>query len=372
MAELAKVAAQFQMPGRLVMISPTGRGNVNDTYLAVFRTTFSEDRAIIQRINKRVFKRPEWIMENIRVLTEHVHRKLEQEANCADRVWQLPRVIPCKDGRDYFVDESGEYWRALTLIASATAHETTQSAEHASEVGTVLGHFHRLISDLDTHLLHDTLPGFHVTPLYLRQYESTVGLSRSRALLDKSIEARRLKLFVEARTELAHKLESAREHGELTLRLIHGDPKVTNVMIDDFTGKGTSIIDLDTVKPGLIHYDFGDALRSVCNSAGEEVENLTEVYFDLDLCETFVKGYMRSARDFLTEFDNRYLFDAIRLLPFELGLRFFEDYLAGDVYFKVRHAEQNLMRARVQFKLCESVEARESMIRKVLETSAKG
>jgi Ser/Thr protein kinase RdoA (MazF antagonist) len=353
------------------MVNPTGSGNVNDTYLAIFRTTFSEERFIVQRINKRVFTRPEWVMLNIRILTEHVHNRLEAGRDTADRIWQLPRVIPCKDGRDFFIDENGEFWRAMTLIASATAYNTTQGAEHALECGTVLGHFHNLISDLDPARLNDTLPGFHIAPLYLAQYQKTLATAQARNILTGSGEARRLALFVESHLALANTLEKAREEGVLGRRLIHGDPKVTNIMIDDFTGKGTSIIDLDTVKPGLIHYDFGDALRSICNPAGEEVENLNEVVFDVDLCEAFIKGYMVNARSFLTDGDRAYLFDSIRLLAFELGLRFFEDHLAGNVYFKVKYPEQNLVRARVQFKLCDSIEAREKQIRAVLDASGQ-
>ena len=138
-------------------------------------------------------------------------------------------------------------------------------------------------------------------------------------------------------------------------------------MIDDFTGKGTAMIDLDTVGPGLIHYDFGDAVRSICNPAGEEELNLSKVVLDLDLCEAFCKGYLRHAHGFLTEADRRHLFDAVRLMTFELGVRFFQDYLAGSVYFKTRYPEQNLNRARVQFRLCESVESRERMIRELLD-----
>jgi Ser/Thr protein kinase RdoA (MazF antagonist) len=357
------VAEQFGVAGRLVMINPIGTGNVNDTFLAVFRTHFSEERIVLQRINKRVFNHPEWIMENMRVVTEHVHRRLEREADTADRIWQLPRVIPSKAGRDYFIDDQGEYWRAITLIASATSYDRAQGAEHALEAGTVLGQFHRLIADLDPTLLRDTLPGFHVTPLYLSKYDATLATADGPKRLAASMEARRLRLFIEQRRGLAAVLEDALQRNELRTRLIHGDPKVTNIMIDDFTGKGTSIVDLDTVKPGLIHYDFGDALRSICNREGEEADNLNKVVFDVDLCEAFVKGYMAHARDFLTANDRDYLYAAVRLIAFELGLRFFQDYVAGNVYFKVRYPEQNLNRARVQFRLCESIEAREKMIR---------
>ncbi|MDE2039203.1 MAG: aminoglycoside phosphotransferase family protein [Elusimicrobia bacterium] len=366
---LEEVAARFEVPGRLVMIAPTGQGNVNDTYLAVFRTAFSEHRAIIQRINTRVFQRPRWIMANLRVLTEHVHKRIEREAAGSDRIWQLPRVIPCKNGRDYYRDAAGGYWRALTLIASAASHERAQGAEHALEAGSVLGQFHHLVSDLSPRKLRDTLPGFHRTPEYLRRYDRTAAGAAGASRLRASSESRRLGAFIEARRPIAGVLESALERGELALRLIHGDPKVSNILIDDLTGKGTSIIDLDTVKPGLIHYDFGDALRSIGNPAGEETEDLSQVRFDTELCEAFAKGYIARARDFLTPGDRRYLYASIRLLAFELGLRFFEDHLAGNRYFRVSSGEHNLRRARVQFRLCESIEAREKSIRAVLDSA---
>lgn len=364
--DLTHIAAHFSIEGRLVAINPTGSGNVNDTYLAIFRTTFDEHRIIIQRINRRVFKRPETIMENLRLITAHVHQRLEREAEHADRIWQMPAIVSCRDGRDWFVDDTGEYWRALTLIDSATAPDSAQNAEHACEVGCVLGQFHRLLSDMDPTLLKHPLPGFHVTPLYLEKYDAALRAPAAAAALNASVEAQRLARFVEERRDLAYVLQRPLDAGTLTLRMVHGDPKVNNIMIDDYTAKGTAIIDLDTVSPGLIHCDFGDALRSICNPAGEEVAMLSKVAFDLDLCAAFCRGYMRFAGDFLTEAERAHLFDAIRLITFELGLRFFEDYLSGNPYFKVRYPEQNLNRARVQFRLCEVIEARERAIRTLL------
>ena len=201
----------------------------------------------------------------------------------------------------------------------------------------------------------------------MAKYDDTLQrVPQAKERLNASMEARRMAMFIEERRGFAATLQNAMQKGELALRLMHGDPKVNNIMIDDFTGKGTAMIDLDTVSPGLIHYDFGDALRSICNPAGEEEQNLSKVVFDLDLCSAFCKGYMAHARAFLTAADRHYLYDAIRLITFELGLRFFQDYLAGSVYFKIRQPEQNLNRARVQFRLCESIEARERPIRELL------
>jgi len=364
----ALMAKQFDVKGRLVTAEATGSGNVNDTFLVVFRTTFSEERFIMQKINTRVFPNPAAIMENMKRVTEHVHRRLEEEADNADRIWQLPRVIPTKTGADYAMDGDGGCWRAISLIASAHSYDSIQSPEHAYEAGYVLGQFQRLISDIPTEQLHDTLPGFHITPGYLAKLDQARATPEGKARLGSSSEAKRCHRFIEDRRKWCSVLEDAKARGELMIRPIHGDPKITNVMIDDATGKGTCIVDLDTVKPGLVHYDFGDCLRSCCNPAGEETTDLSKVYFDTDLCRMIVKGYLAFAKSFLSEDDRRYLYDAIRLITFELGLRFFADFVAGDQYFKTRYEGQNLNRARVQLKLCESIEAREPAIRKILET----
>jgi len=367
-----KIAEQFDVAGRLASMRTTGSGNVNDTYLAVYRTHFSEERVIIQRINRHVFAQPEWLMENLSILTNHYHKQLQAESETADRIWQIPRIVPCRNGQDFFRDDNGDFWRALTLIASAKSFEIAQSAEHAFEVGTVLGQFHRLVSGMNPLSLRDTLPGYHETPKYLEQYDAVAQSPEAQELIESSMEVRNLRRFVEERREFAPVLQNALDSGELQLRLIHGDPKVSNFMIDDDTGKGTAIIDLDTAKPGLIHYDFGDAMRSICNRQGEETNDLAKISFDLDYCESFVCGYMIHAKEFLTDNDKKYLYDSIRLITFELGLRFFGDYLAGNVYFKVKSPEQNLQRAQVQFRLCESIETRQRQIKTVLAMAIDG
>ena len=367
--DVSTLANRFNVRGRLVSIQPMGSGNINDTYLAIYRNTFTETQAILQRINRNVFPRPEDIMLNMHEVTRHCHEKLaaEAKAGACDRVWQMPRIIPTKDGlRDFLVDETGDVWRMITRIMSARAFDVAQGPEHALECGAALGHFHYLISDMDPCTLRDPLPGFHVTSGYLGAYDETLEKDVAKGRLGASVEARRLAKFIEERRGFAASLERAEAAGELKKRMFHGDPKVNNIMIDDVTGKGTAMIDLDTVSPGLVHMDFGDALRSICNPAGEEATNLSKVVFDEDLFFAFCKGYMHEAGAFLTDGDRAYLFDAVRLLPFELGLRFFQDYLNGDVYFKTREPEQNLNRARVQFRLCESVEARERSIRSTL------
>ena len=367
--DLSVLINKFNVKGRLVALETFGSGNINDTYLAIYRNTFTETQVILQRVNRKVFPQPEAIMANMHEVTRHCHEKLAADAASGrdDRVWQMPRIVKSKEAKDYVVDESGDVWRVITRIMSAHAFDVAQGPEHALECGSALGHFHYLISDLDPKCIIDPLPGFHVTAGYMRAYDETLATPRAKELLASSMEARRMAKFVEERRGLAACLEKAEAAGELVKRMFHGDPKVNNIMIDDVTGKGTAMIDLDTVSPGLVHIDFGDALRSICNPAGEEATNLAQVVFDEDLATAFCKGYMREAGSFMTDADRAYLYDSIRLLPFELGLRFFQDFLAGDVYFKTSTPGQNLNRARVQFRLCESVEARERSIRSMLD-----
>ncbi len=229
-------------------------------------------------------------------------------------------------------------------------------------MGYALGLFHHLLSDLPPGNLADTLPGFHVTPQYLAQFDAVLGQPD----LPSSPEVAFGLQFIEARRAWAGVLEQGRAEGRLRLRPIHGDPKVNNVLLDTATGQAVALVDLDTVKPGLVHYDIGDCLRSGCNPLGEETAHWQAVRFEPELGRALLQGYLGVARDSWSDQDHAYLYDALRLLAFELGLRFFTDYLAGNVYFKVRHPEHNLARALVQFRLTESIEAQEQALRALI------
>lgn len=389
---------------QILEVREYGQGNVNDTFLVTVEEVAGKahpesagvgpKRFIMQRLNIRVFPRPELIMGNLRAFTEHVNKRLAKEPLPPERRWDQPRVLLTGAGQDHWRDPDGFFWRALTFVPDAESHHTVKDLDHAREVGWALGLFHKLISDLPLERLADTLPGFHVTPGYLRRYDEVLGrLKEGRgngkeapatitgqaelaaphrpglapgALSENSPEAAFCRRFVEARRTWASVLEDAKTRGELPLRPIHGDPKVNNVMVDTATGKAVCLVDLDTVKPGLVHYDLGDCLRSGCNPLGEEIGNWEQVRFEPEICRAILRGYLSQAGDFLTPQDYDYLFDAVRLLPFELGLRFFTDYLEGNVYFKVRYPEHNLLRALVQFRLTESIESQEAAIRPLI------
>jgi Ser/Thr protein kinase RdoA (MazF antagonist) len=336
-----------------------GNGNINDTYLV---TTDSDDEPsfVLQRINTQVSKQPNLIMRNMRIFSEHMRKRARQEGHH----WEMPRVLKSGNGQDLFMDAQNNFWRAISYVQGACSYDTIRDLEHARQVGHAIGTFQYLISDLPVETLADTLEGFHIMPRYLQQFDQVFSRNgfATKAELKLGLD------FIAARRDWAHVLEIAREQGKLRLRPIHGDPKVNNVMIEEMTGHAISLVDLDTVKPGLIHYDIGDCLRSGCNPLGEETENWEVVRFEPEIGEAILTGYLTQARHFLTPADYEYLFDSIRLLTFELGLRFFTDHLAGNVYFKVKHPEHNLLRALVQFRLTESIEAHEPEIRTIIQS----
>ncbi len=362
MDPLIAVAQQFQPASPILDVREHGSGNVNDTYLV----TLAKPAApfILQRINTHVFRCPELVMLNMCAFTEHVRKRLEREETSSARVWLVPQILRTRQGENHYLASDGTFWRALSFIPGAQTHDRIKNGDHAREVGYALGRFQSLISDLGIDRLHDTLEGFHITPRYLRHYDEVLARNGH---VRVSPEASYCAMFVEERRRWASVLEDATARRELDLRPIHGDPKVNNIMIDETTGQAVSMIDLDTVKPGLVHYDIGDCLRSSCNPLGEETDDLNAVRFDTDLCQAILQGYLPLARDFLSDADCAYLLDAIRLIPFELGLRFYTDYLEGNVYFKTRHPDHNLCRAIVQFNLAASVELQQTQIRAIID-----
>lgn len=367
---LEAIAARFHPRERITGIRSLGSGNVNDTFLVTHDDRRAGGAFVLQRLNKHVFARPDLVMRNLVALGEHVQRRLESPPQeLRGRRWEVPQVVPsCQESLPW-IEHEGDVWRSITYIGAATTSDVIADRAQAREVGYGLGMFHSLISDLPTESLADTLEDFHVTPSYLRHFDGVLKRRDDQtAVWAQSSEALDAALtFVDQRRHGVSVLEDAVARGELQQRPIHGDPKINNVMMDEATGQAVGLIDLDTVKPGLIHYDIGDCLRSCCNPLGEETQELDAVRFDLGLAEAILEGYLSVAGSFLSAQDRAYLPDCIRLIPFELGLRFLTDHLEGDCYFQINHPGQNLRRAEVQFRLTLSIEQQMPEIRALIQ-----
>lgn len=348
-----QAAAAFSFPGQIVDVQPFGRGLINDTFL-VTTDAPQQPRAVLQRINRRAFPRPELVMENLRALLDHAARRTP-----ASDALRLPDIVCTREGRDYHLDAEGGFWRMLTYIEHTRALTALTGPAQAAEVGGVLGRFHFLTHDLDPARFRTTRAGFHQTPQYHARFREAAAGWRGEtdAALDECLE------FAEARRATVSVLEDARASGLLPVRIVHGDPKLDNVLFAEGADKAISLIDLDTVQPGLLHYDLGDCLRSCCNPAGESPTDPSEARFDLALCEALLARYFSATRALLTPEELRLVPEAIRLIPFELGLRFLTDHLQGDPYFKIAWPGHNLHRARTQFALVASIEQQEDALR---------
>jgi Ser/Thr protein kinase RdoA (MazF antagonist) len=347
------VASHFLAQDCSATIREFGTGNINKTFLV---TPEGQHPFLLQRLNTHVFRRPELVMGNIGAVARHVAGR-----EAGERRWETPRVMPTRDGQTHRLAEDGSFWRAWQFIGGSRTVETVHDAATAREVGRALGTFHAQLSDLPTDTLEDTLPGFHITPGYLAHYDRVAP--KAAPTRDEVWCA----AFVEHARDWVPVLEEAREQGKLRLRPIHGDPKVNNILFCQDTGHAIAMVDWDTIKPGLVQYDIGDCLRSSCNPDGEETPRWQEVRFDLALARHVLDGYLTVARGFFDDADWEYVPAAVRLICFELGLRFFTDHLEGDVYFKVTRPGQNLARALVQFRLAQSVDEQFEDLRRTVQ-----
>jgi Ser/Thr protein kinase RdoA (MazF antagonist) len=346
------ILSHFDLPGTLVRAERFGSGLINETWLCVFSTGGVVRKYILQHINKTVFVRPDLVMENVETVTEHLQSRLRKEGIAAPAS-VTPALVRARDSRSFHVDAAGEYWRMFHFIEEGLVFDTVRDNAHAYEVGRGLGRFQALVSDLAPDRLHDTLPGFHHTPRYLAELDHAVRQDVKGRLAAVDVET----AFVETRKRLAQLLTDAMASCRVPVRVVHNDPKVNNVMVHAATGRALCMLDLDTVKPGIVHFDFGDCVRSAANPAGEDAPDLEGVAFDRSRYAALTRGYLEEAGSFLTQAEAELLPVSVKVITFELGVRFLADHLRGDTYFRVSRPGHNLHRSRVQFRLLECMEA---------------
>jgi len=345
----AGALAFFLASTPVVSCSPLGSGNVNDTWLV---TTAGKTRFVLQRLSRAVFPDPALIQDNLALVTDHLRDRVgRQRAR-----FRIPELITAPNNSRSYLDPGGDCWRMLGYIDNSRTIERITTPDQAWEIGSGLGLFHRLLADLVPHRLHDPLPGFHHTPTYLAGYGQAGGKGAQRA---PDCEAY---IAGHSHESFINLLEPGRRSRALRSQVIHGDPKAANFLFSSNGSRVISLIDLDTVKPGLLLHDIGDCLRSCCNPLGEEARPDT-VFFDPSLFRALLTGYCYRAGQLLGPGDRQLIVDSALLISFELGLRFYTDYLEGNRYFKVRTPEQNLFRARVQFGLARSIEEQYTLLK---------
>jgi len=349
------IAGEFQIAGDLVVAEPFGSGHINDTYRVTFASGSARCRYILQRLNHTVFQNPLAVMENLQRVTAHLAQKFAGSPNAARHALTL---VPARDGKYFQRDAAGDFWRVFPFIERTRTVDVVESPAQAFAAAQAFGQFQKLLADLPVPRLHETIPDFHHTP-------------KRFAALEKAVAADACNRAASAKPEIEFALRHRAICGVLLAanlpeRVTHNDTKINNVLLDDATGGGVCVVDLDTVMPGLALYDFGDMVRSMTNPAAEGERDLAKVEMEFPVFESLLRGYLSSAADFLTPAEKNLLPISGQVITFELGLRFLTDFLSGDTYFKVPRAGENLDRCRAQFKLFESIRRQEAAVSRLV------
>ncbi len=360
---LARIVIRFIPEAEVLSIDILGKGNINDTYLVNLK---NHRPLVLQRINPAVFPEPEVVVDNSLKVTRFIaNNRPENQAGLQEIM-----IYPERSGRSYHRDQHGQVWRLSNYIEDSVDGASIHPDTRAFEGGRALGLFHQQVSGMDSSQLGVPLPGFHHLPGYRDAFLEALSATEASedSALAYCLEQARV------RQDDAEILTRARAENLLQPGVIHGDPKLDNVLFEGRSGKALAVIDLDTVSEGLRLYDLGDCLRSFCNHAGEKPPDAEMVHFDAPTCKRVLQGYHASGTR-LEDAEVALLFQSIRLMTYELGLRFVTDFLVGNRYFKVDGERDNLDKARVQFQLLSSIECQQEEIERIIATqfrSSKG
>ncbi len=360
--DFTEIGRHFRFEGDFVEAIPYGFGHINDTYAVSFRKSSGMvHRYILQRVNHFVFRNPEGLMQNIAAVTGHLRKKIIAAGGDPER--ETLTLIPTVDGKTFHKTHDGNYWRAYIFIENAQTYQVMENLDYVYNASKAFGRFQKLLSDFPPNQLHETIPNFHHTK---KRFDAFVEAMQRDVKNRAQFVAAEIE-FAERRADDTSVLIDMLEQGKLPERVTHNDTKLNNVMIDDETGKGICVIDLDTVMPGLTLYDFGDSVRTGANLAAEDEIDLSKVGIDLKIFDRSTQGYLDESRDFLTPTEVDYLPFAVKLMTFENGIRFLTDYLSGDVYFKIHRDNHNLDRCRTQFKLVDEIEKKLDQMMSIIE-----
>lgn len=350
---LKEICARFDIDTNIELY---GNGHINDTYLCT-----SAPKIILQRINKNVFKNPEDVMENIVNVTKHLQTKIKAAGGNPSR--ETLTVIYTKDGKSFLKTNNGDYFRMYKFIENSVSCDLAEDLKMLENGGAAFGKFQAMLSDFPAHILHETIKDFHNTPKRFNAFKKAVendccGRAKS---VQKEIE------FAYKYQKYASAITDKIKDGSIPLRVTHNDTKLNNVLFDADTLKGLCVIDLDTVMPGSLLFDYGDALRFAASSGSEDERDIDKIWFDLNKFTAFTKGFLTEMSNYLTKDEIELMPVSALLMTYECGIRFLADYLNGDTYFKIHREGHNADRCRTQFKLVWDIEKKIPEMKKIIQ-----
>lgn len=365
MIETKNIASQFAFEGELIEIKKITQGYINATFCLTYQKEDKRKRYILQNINTEVFHSPKELMGNIQKVTSHIRAKIQKSNSDAER--RVLTLVPTTTGELYFTDKEQHYWRAYHFIENATAYQSVEKRGLFYQSAKAFGHFQRLLADFPAQALYETIPHFHDTPKRLADF---IGV------MERDCKNRVKKARKECDFILNHKADcdmivNLIAEGKIPLRVTHNDTKLNNVMIDNDTNEAVCVLDLDTVMPGTVLFDYGDSIRFGASTALEDEKDLDQVSLDLTLFEEYTKGFLEEAKGALNTHEIQNLALGARVITLEQGIRFLADYLSGDVYYPVSYPEHNLVRARTQLKLVQEMEEKSKQMNEIIQKYAE-
>lgn len=359
-AQIPNIVSKFNIAEGVTSVTPFGSGHINDTFRVC---TDTGNDYLLQRINHFVFKDVAGLMDNIANVTRHLKEKLNAIPG-ANPAKEVLSVVENKNNGYYIEGDKGSYWRVFRFLKDTKSYDLVLTEKQAFEGGKAFGRFQALLADMDPGLIIDTIPNFHNIEYRLSNLDKAIAADGEKRLIGVQPE---IEFINRRREQMKHILLSGRA-GILPKRIIHNDTKFNNVLLDKYD-RAQCVIDLDTVMPGFVAYDFGDAIRTIINTAPEDEPDLTRISLNIPLFAAYVQGYLPQTVSFLTDTELDSLIEGALLLPYMQGVRFLTDYLDGDNYFKIHSPQHNLQRARAQFRLVKKLdEERDNLQAIVLQT----
>ncbi|MBR4029775.1 MAG: aminoglycoside phosphotransferase family protein [Clostridia bacterium] len=358
MTDLKEILSNFPVSTE---ISLYGNGHINDTYI-----TNGSPSYILQKMNTKIFKDTERLMQNVVAVTSHVREKIIKDGGDPER--ESLTVIPTNDGKNYYASPDGDAYRLYIFIKDAVTYDVPENPKQMYEVGKAFGKFQKQLADFNIDVLYETIPNFHNTPKRVENLEAAI----KKDAFGRANEVKKEIAFARKYSKYADLIQNGISDGSIPLRVTHNDTKINNVMLDLKTGKAVCVIDLDTVMPGSLLYDYGDALRTGAATAPEDEHDLSKMYLNMDCFYEFSKGFLSYTKDTLTKKEIELLPLSVLILTYECGIRFLEDYLNGDTYFKTHYNKQNLYRTRTQFKLVKDIESKLPDMQKIIDKILEG
>ncbi len=345
--KFSEIAEIFCLSGDIKDYKVISNGNINQSYDVTMVTEEGERRFVFQKVNIFVFKSPKRIMKNIEKITTHIADKLEAEGKSRDGVMHFAHTAA---GKNYYMEDQG-FWRVSEYVPNTVTHNACSDLFVLRSAGEAFGRFQTMLSDFDATSLYETIPGFHDTRSRIAVLLRHVNEDPCGRADEVEDEIARIRAY----RSLACRLNELIDSRELPLRVTHNDTKINNVLFDKDTGEAKTVIDLDTVMPGLVAYDFGDAIRFAANTAAEDEKDLSLVSLDMDRFRAFAEGFLSALGSTLTPIEIKTLSLGVFTMTLELAVRFLDDYITGDQYFKTLYRGHNLVRARCQLHLADIV-----------------